>query len=85
MATGRLHGFPQSHQADRALVLALQGRVELHIVPLDLFHEGAGQGPCAGAGHPAHTVILCCSAAGAGHGSAAVTLRLAGSTAVFTV
>lgn len=36
MSTRGLHSRPQGHKANGALVLALQGRVELHIIALGL-------------------------------------------------
>lgn len=83
MAARCLHCFPQSHQTDGALVLALQGRVELHVVALRLVGEGGGR--AAGAAAPAAALLLGGGAAGAGHGRAAAALRLPAPAAALAV
>lgn len=83
VATGRLHRLPQSHQTDRTLVFAFQGRVELHVVSLRFLGERAGRVPSAAA--HAGALLLGRGAAGAGHGCAAAALPVPGSTAAVTV
>lgn len=83
MATWCLHCFPESHQTDGTLVFAFQGRVELHVVALSLFGEGAAR--VAGAAAHAGALLLGRGAAGAGHGRTAAAVPVAGSTAAVTV